>query len=138
MMPNLPAWPILPAFLRRQAVELKPEPWPGNPRTVADDLRIAQTNEANLSRLLVAARKDADLEAARAAAFERRATEAEAAHKRVAEQLTATHRDLRELADDHDRLTAANGRLRRQLDRDFGYSDAELAAIANGTGQPRT
>jgi hypothetical protein len=111
MMPTLPAWPILPAFLRPRPVEPKPEPapapWPGNPRTVADDLRIAQANEAHLSRLLVAARQDADIEAARAAAFERRATEAEAALELARTQGVDLHRQLRTMT-------------------------------ANGTGQPRS
>lgn len=122
MLFSLPAWPFLPAFLRPRPVELKPEPWPGNPRTVADDLRIAQANEAHLSRLLTAARQDADIEAARAAAFEQRATKAEAAHASVSDELVAACRELRAIRPSWDRL-------REHCVTAFGYTDADFEEI---------
>jgi hypothetical protein len=128
MLFSLPAWPILPAFLRRQSVEPKPEPepapWPGNPRTVADDLRIAQANEATLAEQLRENRQllDGNELVRRLDQAERRAQCAEAEHERVAAELAAAH--------------TVNLRLRKQLDRDFGYDEAAIAAIESGTGEP--
>jgi hypothetical protein len=137
---HLPTVPFLPASLRRRPVAEpapKPEPWPANPRTYGDDLRASQANEARLSALLVKARQEADVQAARAAAFEQRAERAEAALGLARTQGANLHRDLREVADECDRLETANARLRQQLDKSFGYSEAEIAAIESGTGQPR-
>jgi chromosome segregation ATPase len=145
----MPAIPFLPAFLRR-----RPEsaPWqPGNPARLAEDLRETQEHGADLARQLTAARQFADIEAAARAAAERRAEQAEAAHKTAAEEFTMAHRDLRELTDVCGRLETANtclqseitglrtanAGLQKQLANAMGYDDAALNAIETGTGQPR-
>ncbi|MCC9307741.1 hypothetical protein LN042_11635 [Kitasatospora sp. RB6PN24] len=99
-------------LLRRPTVE----PWPGNPRTVADDLRVAQEHEAELAAELTAARQRADVADARTAAAGLRADDVE-------RQLAQVRRELRA--------------VREQLHNAMGYDDAELAAIDAGTGQPR-
>ena len=128
---HLPVLPPLPAWLHRRPAELKPEPWPGNPRTVADDLAISQANEAQLAEQLRENRQllDGNELVRRLDQAERRATLAEAEHERIADELTAAHRQLREVTADRDGL-------RKQLDRTLGYDGADLAAINTGTSQP--
>jgi membrane protein involved in colicin uptake len=129
---HLPTIPFLPASLRRRPTAdpaPKPEPWPANPRTVADDLRESLANEAERAKQLRETRQQLDIEAARAAAAEQRAERAEGEHKAAAEQLAQAHRELRG-------LRAANAGLSKQL-HDAMYDDADRAAIESGTGQPR-
>jgi hypothetical protein len=104
---------LLPRLRRRPVVE----PWPHNPRSVADDLRESLAHEAVLAAELTAARQRADIADARAAAAGLRADDAE-------QRLEKAHRELRS--------------VRQQLHNAMGYDDAALAAIDAGTGQPRT
>jgi hypothetical protein len=114
------------SILRRRPA---PEPWPGNLRTVVDDLREAQAHEAKLADQLRAARQRADIEAARAAAAGLRADEAEQREAQVRGELAT-------VTAERDDLRIANAGLAKQL-HDALYDDAAQYAIATGTGQPR-
>jgi flagellar biosynthesis/type III secretory pathway protein FliH len=145
---HLPAVPHLPAFLRRRP---ESEPWPRNPRTVADDLRECIEHNGQLAAALTAARRELDIEAARTAAAQQRAECAEAGLELARAQGADLHRELREVTAECDGLRAtmtdqrteitglrtANAGLQRQLANAMGYDDAAQYAIATGTGQPR-
>ncbi|MDH6141112.1 hypothetical protein P3T35_003125 [Kitasatospora sp. GP30] len=104
-------------------------PWPGNLRTVADDLRQALAHEAELADQLRAARQRADVADARAAAAGLRADEAEQREARA-------RGELAKMTAARDGLRIANAGLARQL-HDALYDDADQYAISTGTGQPR-
>ncbi|WP_280688323.1 MULTISPECIES: hypothetical protein [unclassified Kitasatospora] len=125
----------LPTWLRRRSTE--PEQWqPGNPKRLADDFQALQADAAELGRQLTVTRQALDVEAARASAAAQRAEAAEGEHSKAAELLKQSHRGLRDVADERDRLTTANSSLRRQLHREFGYDEAAIDAIENGSGEP--
>lgn len=116
---------LLSVLLRRPATA----PWPGNLRTLADDLRVAQEHEAELAAQLTAARQRADVADTRAAAdrLERQAAE---------QRETQVRAELADMTADRASLRIAHAGLQKQLN-DALYDDAAQYAIATGTGQPR-
>jgi len=152
----------LPTWLRRRPEPRRVAevlPWPANPRTYDDDLQQSLSNEAFLAEQLRDARQLLDktdgaeqrrkaerraekaeaelaVEAARASAFEQRAEAAEGQHSEVASLLAASQREVRQLRADRDALRKQLAAAQKQLDG-FLYDAADLAAINNGTGQPR-
>ncbi|TQF04798.1 hypothetical protein E6W39_24440 [Kitasatospora acidiphila] len=114
------------SLIRRPATA----PWPGNLRTLADDLREALDHNAELAAQLTAARQRADVADARAAADR---LERQAAGQRESQ----VRAELAKLTADLAGLRIANAGLQKQLHDAMGYDDAAQYAIATGTGQPR-